>query len=418
MKRTELKQVNGLKLALLPKKNRGEMVSVDLRLHWGDERNQFGKQLVAAATNEMLTRGTSKYTRTQLADQMSKLKMSGGGVYHFDTTRENLNEALRLVAHVLKEPSFPAAEFEQLRQQWIVGIEAMRSDPQAMASQSLAEYFDHWPKGDPRSVLTIDEQIAGIKALKLEELKAYHEQFYGASHGELSIVGDFDKAEAVKTIEQEFGGWQSKASYARILDTYVDKPATKKSIDTPDKENAFYTARMNLDLKTDDPDYPALELANFIFGDGGLKSRLMDRIRQKDGLSYGGGSQIEAGELDRAGSFSISAIAAPQNIAKLDAAVKQELARALKDGFTAAEVAGAKSGLLQQRIQNRSKDGVVASAWNRFLDLGRTFEWSKQHEAKLTALTVEQVNAAFRKAIDPSKLTVVTAADPSKAKGK
>jgi zinc protease len=417
MKRTELKQVNGLKLALLPKQNRGEMVSVDLRLHWGDEKNQFGKQLVAAAVNEMLMRGTSKYTRTQLADQMSKLKMSGS-VYHFDTTRENLDEALRLMAHVLKEPSFPAAEFEQLRQQWIVGLEATRSDPQALASQALAEYFDHWPKGDPRSVLTLDEQIAGIKGLKLEEVKAYHEQFYGASHGELSIVGDFDKAEAVKVIGEELGGWQSKASYARILDSHVDKPAARKAIDTPDKENAFYTARMNLDLKNDDPDYPALELANFIFGDGGLKSRLMDRIRQKDGLSYGGGSQIEAGELDRAGSFSISAIAAPQNIAKLDEAVKQELARALKDGFTAAEVAGAKSGLLQQRIQNRSKDGIVASAWNRFLDLGRTFEWSKQHEAKLKALTAVQVNAAFRKAIDPSRLTVVTAADPAKAKGK
>jgi len=415
MKRTELKQVNGLKLALLTKQNRGEMVSVDLRLHWGDEKNQFGKQLVSAAVNEMLTRGTSKYTRTQLADQMSKLKMSGS-VYHFDTTRENLNEALRLAAHVLKEPIFPEAEFEQLRQQWIVGIEAMRSDPQAMASQAMSEYFDHWPKGDPRSVMTIDEQIAGIKALKLDEVKAYHAEFYGASRGELSIVGDFDKAKAVETIEQELGGWQSKGSYARILDTHVEKAATRKDIATPDKENAFYTARMNLDLKNDDPDYPALELANFIFGDGGLKSRLMDRIRQKDGLSYGGASQIEAGELDRAGSFSISAIAAPQNIAKLDAAVKQELARALKDGFTAQEVAGAKSGLLQQRIQNRSKDGIVASAWNRFLDLGRTFEWSKQHEAKLKALTVEQVNAAFRKAIDPSRLTVVTAADPAKRK--
>jgi len=416
MKRTELKQVNGLKLALLPKQNRGEMVSVDLRLHWGDEKNQFGKQLVASATSEMLTRGTSKYTRTQLADQMSKLKMSGGGVYHFDTTREHLTEALRLVAHVLKEPSFPAAEFEQLRQQWIVGLESMRSDPQAVAGQAMAEYFDHWPKGDPRSVMSIDEQIAGIKALKLEELKDYHNEFYGASHGELSIVGDFDKNETVKVIGEEFGGWQSKGSYARILDTYVDKAPTKKSIATPDKENAFYTARMNLDLKNDDADYPALELANFVFGDGGLKSRLMDRIRQKDGLSYGGASQLDAGEFDRAGAFSISAIAAPQNMAKLDVAVKQELARALKEGFTAAEVAGAKSGLLQQRIQNRSKDGIVASAWNRFLDEGRTFEWSKQHEAKLKALTVEQVNAAFRKAIDPSKLTVVVAADPAKSK--
>jgi len=417
MKRTELTHVNGLKLALLPKQNRGEMVSVDLRLHWGDEKNQFGQQLVSAAANEMLTRGTSKYSRTQLADQMSKLKMSGS-LYHFDTTRENLNQALRLVAHVLKEPNFPESEFEQLRQQWIVGIEGMRSDPQALAGQALAEYFDHWPKGDPRSVMSIDEQIAGIKALKLEDVKAYHAAFYGASHGELAIVGDFDKAEAVKTIEQELGGWQSKAAYARILDSYVDKPAKHIAIATPDKENGFYTARMNLDLRSDDPDYAALELANFIFGDGGLKSRLMDRIRQKDGLSYGGGSQIEPGDLDRAGSFSISAIAAPQNVAKVDAAVKEELARVLKDGFTPAEVAGAKSGLMQQRIQNRSKDGIVASALNRYLDLDRTFEWSKQHEAKLKALTVQQVNAAFRKAIDPSKLTVVTAADPSKAGAK
>ena len=109
----------------------------------------------------------------------------------------------------------------------------------------------------------------------------------------------------------------------------------KKALDTPDKENGFYLARLNLDLNIDDPDYPALMLANYIFGEGGLRSRLMDRIRQKDGLSYGGGSQLDAGDLDRAGAFAISAIAAPQNLQRLDAAVREELARAVKDGFTA-----------------------------------------------------------------------------------
>ncbi|UGQ47491.1 M16 family metallopeptidase [Massilia endophytica] len=416
MARTEIHQIGGLKAALLPKKTRGQTVAVDLRLHWGDLKTQYGKSLVAMVTQEMLMRGTSKYTRTQLADELSRLKISGGSLYQFETTREHLPAALRLQAHVLKEASFPEAEFEQLRQQWIVALEADRNEPEARATQAMNEYFDHWPKGDPRAVMTVDEQIAGIKAMKLEDVKAYHRDFYGASHGEIAIVGDFDKGEAAKLIEETLGGWQSKAPYERLPDENVERKAIDRFIDTPDKENGFYVAHLNLDLNSDDPDYPALELANYIFGEGGLKSRLMDRIRQKDGLSYGGASNIQAGEIDRAGSFSISAIAAPQNLAKLKAAIREELARVLKDGFTAAEVAGAKSGLLQQRIQNRSKDNVVAGAWTNFLYLDRTFAWSKRHEEQLKALTVEQVNAAFRKAIDPSKLSVITAGDASKAK--
>ncbi len=75
-------------------------------------------------------------------------------------------------------------------------------------------------------------------------------------------------------------------AYAPVKSSNEDKAPLHKSINAPDKENGFYTARLNLDLNIDDPDYPLLDLANFIFGDGGLKSRLMDRIRQKDGLSY------------------------------------------------------------------------------------------------------------------------------------
>jgi zinc protease len=189
-----------------------------------------------------------------------------------------------------------------------------------------------------------------------------------------------------------------------------------KALNTPDKENGFYTARLNLDLNVEDPDYPALMLADYIFGGGGLKSRLMDRIRQKDGLSYGGGSQLGAGDLDRAGSFSISAIAAPQNLAKVEAAVREELARAVKDGFTAAELAGARSGLMQQRVQARAEDGTLAAGWTSYLYRGRTYEWSAAFEAKLKAVTLAQLNAAFRKAIDPARLSVVTAGDAGKQK--
>ena len=412
--RTEITTIGGLKVALLPKKNRGEAVSVDLQLHWGDEKNLFNQQMVAAFADEMLMRGTSKYTREQLADAFAKLKMSGG-VYGFQTTGPNLDAALRLVAHVLREASFPQDEFEQLRQQWLVGIESSRNEPESLAHNAIEEYFDTHPKGDFRAAMTVDEQLAAVKALKRDDVVAFHRDYYGAGHGELAIVGDFDKAAIAKTIDDSFTGWNSKVTYSPLKDTAVDKPAVHRAIDAPEKENGMFAARLNLDLNVNDPVYPALDLANYIFGGGSLKSRLMDRIRQNDGLSYGGGASVHAGDIDRAGSFTINAIAAPQNLKKLEAAIREELDRAVKQGFTAQELAQAKSGLLQQRVQNRSQDKVVAGGWTRNLYLNQTYSWSKDYEAKLQAATLEQVNAAFRQAVDPAKLTVVVVGDEKKA---
>jgi zinc protease len=414
MARTERTTIGGLKVALLPKKNRGETVAVDLRLHWGNQENLFGKNMIPALTGAMLMRGTTRYNRTQLSDAFDKLKMAGS-VYHFTTTRTHLADALRLASHVLQEANFPAAEFEQLRQQTILGIESGRNDPQDLAGRMLEQHFNRYPKGDVRASSTIDEQIADASSITLDQVRQFHRDYFGASQGELAIVGDFDAAAIKAVLATTLAPWKSPAAYARITTSNFDVASLRTSIDTPDKEGAFFAARMNLDLRSDDADYPALTLANAIFGDGGLKSRLMDRIRQKDGLSYGGGSNLTAGELDRAGSFGISAISAPQNLKKLEAAIREELARALKDGFSAEEVAGAKSGLLQQRSNNRAQDGIVASGWSGFLYLDRTFAWSRQFEDRLKALTVAEVNAAFRKAIDPSRLSVVTAGDASKA---
>jgi zinc protease len=414
MKRTTLATAGGVKLALLPKKNRGEAVSVDLRQHIGDEKNMFDKGAVPGLTAAMLMRGTSRYSRVELADAFDKLRISGG-LTHFETTRENLPDALRLVAHVLKEANFPAAELEQLRQQTLVGLEASRAEPHAVASRALAEHFNLYPKGDVRYETTLEEDIADVKRATLDQVRSFHRDYYGTTPAEMAIVGDFDAAAIAPLVDELFGHWKAPAQVAPILRRHADVAPIQKTIDTPDKENGFYAARMNLDLNVEDPDYPALLLANYIFGEGGLKSRLMERIRQKDGLSYGGGSQLAAGDLDRAGAFAVSAIAAPQNLRRLDKAVREELARALKDGFTATELAGAKSGLMQQRLQNRADDSVVASGWTSYLYRGRTFEWSRQFEDKMMAATLQQVNMAFRKAIDPARLSVVMAGDQGKA---
>jgi zinc protease len=417
MQRTTLTTAGGVRLALLPKKNRGEMVSVDLRQHFGDEKNMFGKGAIPGLTAAMLTRGTSRYTRAQLADEFERLKISGG-LTHFDTTRANLPEALKLVAHVLREANFPQAEFDQLRQQSLVRLEASRNEPGAVAQRALGVHFNIYPRGDIREETTLEQDIADVQAAKLTDLQAFHKAYYGATPAQMAIVGDFDAKAIVPLVDELFGTWKAEQAVAPILSRYADVAPTQQMIDTPDKENGVYAARVNLDLNLDDPDYPALMLANYIFGEGGLRSRLMDRIRQKDGLSYGGGSNIEPGDLDRAGSFTISAIAAPQNLKRLSAAIGEELARARKDGFTAAELANAKSGLMQQRVQNRADDGALAAGWTTYLYQGRTFAWSKQFEQKLMGVTLAQMNAAFRKAIDPAKLSVVMAGDVKKAGAK
>jgi zinc protease len=414
MKRTMLTTAGGVNLALLPKKNRGETVAVDLRQHIGDEKNLFGKGAVPALTEAMLMRGTSKYDRVQLADAFDKLKISGSPA-HFETTRENLPAALRLMAHVLKEPSFPAAEFEQLRQQSLVALEAGRNEPQEAGTRALAEHFDIYPRGDPRHETTLEEDIADVKSARLDDLKAFHRDFYGTNPAQMAIVGDFDAAAIAPLVDELFGHWKPKEHVAPILRRYADVAPARRTLDTPEKENGFYAARMNLDLNVEDPNYPALMLANYIFGEGGMRSRLLDRIRQKEGLSYGGGSQLVAGDLDRAGAFAVSAIAAPQNLRRVDTAVREELARTLKGGFTAAELAGAKSGLMQQRVQNRADDSVVASGWTSYLYRGKTYEWSRDFERKLMAVTLPELNAAFRKAIDPARLSVVMAGDQRKA---
>jgi zinc protease len=411
--RTKRLEFGGLKVALLSKKNRGETVNVTINLHMGDEKSLFGQKTAAGLAGQMLSRGTTKFTRTQLSDELERLKVSGrvGGTGgSFQTTRPNLEEALKLAAHVLKEPSFPESEFEQLRTQIITSIQAQLSEPNARASEALSRHFNAYPKGDWRYAPTLEESIEAVKAAKLEDAKRFHREFYGAGVAEIAIVGDFDEARVAALVKELFADWKAPKPWARVPVKHGDIAAANLVIATPDKENAILLARQNLDLRDDDPDYPALFVADYILGGGaGLDSRLAMRLRQKEGLSYAAGSGLSVPAVDRSATWSVYAIAAPANIAKAEAAMKEELARALKDGFTEAELAAAKSGTLQTRLQTRAQDGALAGGWAFYLHHNRTFAFSKAFEDRLQALTLAEVNAALRKHIDPSRLTIVKA---------
>jgi zinc protease len=338
-----------------------------------------------------------------------------GGLMGFQTTRTHLPESLKLLSDVLRNASFPATEYEQLQRETLTGLSSQLDNPETLSRDVLSTHFNTYPPGDPRYYLPLKQRIEAVGKTPLETVRKYHADFYGTARGEISIVGDFDDKAIEALLKERFAAWASKAPYGRVDREFRDVKPARLVIDTPDKENAVFRARLAFPMRDDDPDAAALMIADEIFGGGsGMSNRLMVRLRQKDGLSYGVGSGLALGSRERLATFSIGGIAAPQNVGRAEQAVREELERARKEGFTAAEVDDAKKGLLQSRLLNRSQDPVVAGAWVSNLDLGRSFVFSKQFEERLRAVTPEQVTAAFRKYIDPEKMTFVIAGDAKK----
>ena len=413
--RTRRYTFGNVKVALLAKKNRGETVDVAMVLHLGNEKALFGQRINASMAGRMLARGTARFTRSQLSDEWERLKVSGrvsGPSASLQTTGPNLEETLKLAAHVLREPRFDPQEFEQLKNQTVTGIMSQMTEPEARASEALSQHFNTYEKGDWRYSPTLEESLVETRAATLEGARAFHDRFYGAQRAEIAVVGDFDEARIAAVLKDLLAGWTPKVPYERVLNEHRDIPPASKSIVTPDKENAVFLARQNVQMRDDDPDFPALYVANYILGGGaGFDSRLAARIRQKDGLSYGVGSDLSVGSIDRAAVWSAYAIAAPANVARVESAFTAELERALKDGFTDAEVAAAKSGIVQMRAQNRSQDGTLANGWTGNLYLDRTFAFSKQFEDRVGALKAAEVVAALRRHLDPAKVTIVKAGD-------
>ncbi len=416
---------NGMKLAMLSKKTRGESVEARITLRFGDEGALQNRGTAGEFVANMLNKGTSKHTRQQIKDEFDRLKANVGifggptqtGIT-VTTTRPNLVDALKLVAEVVIDPSFPADEFEKLKSENLAAIESNRSEPQAIAINKIQRHVSPFPKSDPRYISTFEEDVADIKAATLDDVKKFYQDFYGANNATMSVVGDFDATEIKSLTTSLFGSWKSSKPYSRIVNKAAQVPTINESIETPDKANAFFAGNYNFEFRDDNPDYPAMVMGNFMLGGGFLNSRLATRIRQKDGLSYGVGSQFNAGALDPVGSFFAFAIYAPENVDKLEVAFKEEINKVITEGYTAEELAAAKSGWSQQRTVQRAQDGGLAGTLNNYLFIKRNLAWDEAYEKKVMDLTVDQVNAAVKKYLKPEMINIVKAGDFAKAKAK
>ncbi|NYZ61852.1 M16 family metallopeptidase [Luteimonas deserti] len=410
---------NGARLAVLDKRTRGGAVQVRMTLRLGDADSLHGLAESGAMTGAMLMRGAGRYDRAALSRELTRLRSIlsvGGNATSINvgatTDRTNVDGLLELLAVVLREPTFPAEEFEQLRIQSITGIRGSMSEPGAVANQAMARHFDVFTPGHPYHSPSFMARIAALETLDVDDLRGFHRRFHGMGPGAtIAIVGDVD-AEAVRAqLERLFGDWAQATPFTRIPFPPTAPAPAHVRLHTPDRANAAFMARQPLALDQDHPDFPALLLGNEILGGGGMTSRLADRIRQRDGLSYTVSSSLTANVFDPVGSFSGYAIAAPDNIDRVEQAFREELQRLIETDIPATELGDTLDGLLRARRATRASDIQLVGMLNDNLYLGRDLAFSAAFEERLRALTPEQVRAAIARHLDPAQLSVFLGGD-------
>lgn len=410
----------GVQFALLPKATRGQAVAASLTLRGGDLAALHGQAEAMTLLAAMLDKGTPELSRQQVQDRLDALRTElrialspqepGALTVTLQSRREQLPAAIELVGQLLRRPAFDAAVLEELKRRAAAAIEAQRQEPEAILDDALARHGNPYPRGDIRHARSFDERLQDLRAVTPEALRALHGRIVGASRVELAAVGDFDVAALQAAAERALGGWPTAVPYVRVPQPWVAPPPTRLVFATPDKQNAVLQALLPVALNDSDDDHPAFMLANYLLGSGG-NSRLWKRIREAEGLSYDIYAYVAWNPHERSSWWNGGAIFAPANRAKVETALREEIARALKEGFSASELEEGKRGLLNYRRLARAQDGNLAAALARNLDLGRRFAYAAQIDAKLAALTLEQVNAALRKHLDPARLVLGVAGD-------
>jgi zinc protease len=427
-----------LKAGLLSKKNRGETVSLILTLHYGNEDSLNGQTAAAGMLPGMMMAGTKQHDRQALREELDSLGVrimpgAGGGgrggrgprgggarggntlgelTFSVEAKRDTLPPALKLLREILREPSFPVAEFETSKSRMVSMLTAGRTEPMALARNRLSRALSPYSAEDVRAVPTLEGSIERAENVTLEAVKKLYETQIGGSQAELGVVGDFDPDTTLRLVKNMLSGWVSSVPVKRITHKAAENVAgLAEDIVTPDKANAEYLAGMSFPVSENDPVFAALRIGNYIFGGSTLASRLGDRIRQKEGLSYGATSSFVASPLDPVATLTVTVSTNPANIGKVTAAVTEELQRFLKDGPTQKELDDAKQAFLESQKVGRTGDAAIAGQIASNLNTGRKFAHIADLEKDILALTPAKVAEAFRKYADPNKLVVIRAGD-------
>jgi zinc protease len=415
---------NGGKYALLQKPTKGDKINASISIRFGDENSLMNKEYAPYLVANMLKTGTTTRTKKQISDELDRIKTDisifgnpSGAVINVNTDKQNLSAALSLLDDLLRNPKFDETEFEKVKLDAKANIEAYKNDPQSLASERLSKLTTNYPKGHPDYASSSDELLEDIANTNLEDLKTFYKDFYGANNSISAFVGELDKKQVTDFLQKTFSNWNSKMMFATIKPKHFDVKGVTETIKTPDKTNATLLGNININISETHIDFPAMFMANELLGGGAfLSSRIPQRLRENEGMSYGAGTFMNSNYRYDVSNWGLYAAFNPLYKSRLDSALHQEIDKAITGGFTKDELEKSKNAWLEGNKTMLGMNDFLARQLRWYMRDNRDLSDFTEFESKIKSVSLESVNAALRKYFDKSKLVMVYGGDFDKNK--
>ncbi|MDC8105619.1 M16 family metallopeptidase [Chryseobacterium sp. PTM-20240506] len=419
---TEGKLSNGMKYGLINKELKGEKIQANFRLRIGNEKDLQGKEAIGNITASLLKSGTKTRTKEQIKDELDQMKSS---VYAYvydqnliigvNTYKQYYSKVMAIVQDILTNSTFPENEIAKTITEVNTQLEGQLKDPQAIAGNELQRLASPYPKTSIFYVASLQEQIDENKKVTKAQIVDFYQNIMGASNGVGTVIGNIDPKIASSELEKTFGKFTAKSKFVEVKPTFFETKKQDKNIITPDKENAVALGTSSFKMSQDHPDYPALVMANEILGSGGfLSARLPMRLREKEGISYGVGSYLDVPVSNDVASWNYYAFLNPTKRNAVEAAIKEEINKALASGFTQEELDSNKKSYANERKTSLGSDGTLVNLVNTQLLFGVSLDKFDEQNTKIQNLKLSEVNAALKKYLSENNIISVFAGDFNK----
>jgi zinc protease len=410
--RVHRRTVAGLDVLTLPTSIK-DVVTIRGALSGGDVFNPPENSAIADLTAGLLDKGTTQHDKFALAgllEQAGATLSFGSGSHTVGFSgkclRKDLPLVLGLLAEQLRTPRFDPAEFAKLKKQ-LIGRHKREMDDTDYRAESAFERAV-FPVGHPNRPPADEKYLADIEAATLDQVKAFHAANYGPAAFRIVLVGDVDEHVVEASLQQGFAGWTGGKPIPTATKAPLPTTAAEQKVNMPGKTSVTFVIGQPSELRYSDPNYQALNMGTAVLGSGFFSARLLDQIRNHEGLTYGIGAQL-TGDTFADGSWFIEGTFAPELLDKGVASTLRELQKFCSEGVTADELRNFKVTLTGTYKVTLSTTGGLAAVLLNAVQRGYGPEWVDEYPKRIEALTLGQVNGAIRAMLQPGKMVKVMA---------
>lgn len=372
-----------------------------------------GDRLLQILTVSLLDKGTEDRDRFALAqvleDRGAKLNVFSDGLrvgFSCKALSRDLPVVLETLGEILREPFFDEEEFEKARSRVAARYRRMMESTSQQAKAALARRL--FPERHPNYSPEPRAQLERLLQVSVQEVRAYHDAHFGAEDLKVVAVGDLEEDPIVEALDAALGDWAPHGSGADPELAPRDVGPGREVIEMADKDSVDVCMGHPVPVRRQDGDYVPLYVGNYVLG-GNFSARLMTIVRDDRGLTYGIGSALSGVDTEYPGYWQLHVTLGRDRVEEgIDAT--REVARDLvEDGITAEELADKKTTLTGSYRVRQAKTSGLANMLLTNAERGFDLEYLDRYPDLIESTTLEEVNDAVRRHLDPDEWSLALA---------